>query len=71
MAGKVLRRCSLCKRYHVSYIVTDPITGSKAYYCYDCWKALQANQPGGDLKPGGEKSVDAGENTRQSETSAE
>ena len=38
--GKILRRCTICKRFHASYLVEDPIFG-KGYLCYDCWKARQ------------------------------
>lgn len=40
-----LRRCDRCKKFHASYIVSDPDRGGKAYYCYDCWKATYAAQP--------------------------
>lgn len=39
MPGKILRRCTLCNRFHASYIVE--IEDKKAYLCYDCWKAKQ------------------------------
>ncbi len=44
MAPKVLRRCSICKNFHASYLVVDPALG-KGYYCYSCWKAWQAKHP--------------------------
>ena len=43
----VLRRCSLCKQFHASYIYQDPQLG-KLYLCYDCWKqkhSPEANPP--------------------------
>ena len=40
MAAKILRRCTLCKRFHASYLVEDPERG-KYYLCYFCWKARQ------------------------------
>jgi hypothetical protein len=40
-----LRRCDCCKKFHASYVVPDPESGAKAYYCYDCWKALFASEP--------------------------
>ncbi len=41
MTPKILRPCDICKRYHASYLVVDPQTGTR-YYCYSCWKALKA-----------------------------
>ena len=38
MPGKILRRCTLCKKFHASYLVDDPELG-KCYLCYTCWKA--------------------------------
>jgi hypothetical protein len=43
MSPNVLRRCSLCKRYHASYLVPESEFG-KVYLCYDCWKARHASQ---------------------------
>lgn len=40
-----LRRCDCCKKFHASYVVTDPKSGIKTHYCYDCWKALFASEP--------------------------
>ena len=42
MAGKGLRRCSLCGGFHASYLVVSP-TGVKSYLCYSCWKAKAAS----------------------------
>ena len=39
----ILRRCSLCKKYHASYRVEDPKQGV-TYLCYDCWKKKQLKQ---------------------------
>jgi hypothetical protein len=44
MSPRILRRCSLCQKYHASYLVTDVNLG-KLYLCYTCWKARQADQP--------------------------
>jgi hypothetical protein len=45
MSRYKLRRCDLCKGYHVSYVVPDAQLGNKLYLCYTCWKASQAEQP--------------------------
>jgi len=40
MSPKVLRRCTLCGKFHASYLVNDlPIPGGKGYLCYTCWMA--------------------------------
>ena len=39
MARYKLRRCDVCKRYHVSYVVEDAVSG-KRHLCTTCWKAL-------------------------------
>ena len=44
MSGRILRRCTLCKKSHASYLVHDPELG-KGYLCYACWKARYAAQP--------------------------
>lgn len=37
--GRILQRCDVCKRFHVVYIVDDPLyPGGKAHYCHHCWK---------------------------------
>jgi hypothetical protein len=46
MTGKILRRCTLCKKFHASYLVEDPERG-KYYLCYSCWKSRQSQ----DLEP--------------------
>jgi len=58
MPPKVLKRCSLCKGFHASYLVQDPQLGTLRL-CYSCWKARQtapsAPQPPPytpDQKPG-------------------
>ena len=38
MPAKILRRCTICKKFHASYLVEDPEFG-KRYLCYSCWKA--------------------------------
>jgi len=43
MPGKVLRPCSICGRFHASYLVHEQ--GKDWYYCYDCWKAKFAAPP--------------------------
>lgn len=44
MSRYKLRRCDLCKGYHVSYVVPEEQSGNKLYLCYTCWKARQAEQ---------------------------
>jgi len=44
MSGHILRRCTLCGKFHASYLVQDPELG-KGYLCYTCWKARYATQP--------------------------
>jgi hypothetical protein len=39
-AWKILRRCTICKKFHASYLVDDPELG-KCYLCYSCWKTRQ------------------------------
>ena len=38
MTRKILRRCSLCGKFHAAYLVPEH-EGGKGYYCYACWKA--------------------------------
>jgi hypothetical protein len=38
MPGKILRRCTICKKFHASYRVEDPELG-KYYLCLGCWRA--------------------------------
>jgi hypothetical protein len=40
MAPKILRRCTICKHYHASYLVEDSEFG-KCYLCFSCWKSRQ------------------------------
>lgn len=40
MAGRILKRCSVCMRFHASYLVDDPELG-RLYLCSDCWHARQ------------------------------
>lgn len=40
MAPKILRRCTICKKFHASYLVEDAEFG-KCYLCYSCWKSRQ------------------------------
>lgn len=47
MRGKILRRCSVCGKFHASYLVPDH-PGGKGYYCSSCWHALRAPKPLGD-----------------------
>ena len=42
MAGKILRRCTICNNFHASYLVQDEKLG-KCYLCYTCWKARTAS----------------------------
>ena len=37
-APKVLRRCTICKNFHASYLVEDAELG-KCSLCLRCWKA--------------------------------
>lgn len=57
MTGKILRRCTICKKYSASYLVEDPQHG-KYYLCYSCWRATQTppsvNASAEDGKPEGE-----------------
>ncbi len=39
MARHILRRCDVCKHYHVSYVVEDAEFGTR-HLCTTCWKAL-------------------------------
>jgi hypothetical protein len=38
-AGKVLRRCDICGKFHASYFIDDPLHGRRKV-CYTCWKAV-------------------------------
>jgi hypothetical protein len=42
IAGKILRRCSLCGKFHASYLVEDPDEG-ELFLCHACWH--RRNQP--------------------------
>ncbi len=44
MSPKILRRCTICKKFHASYLVEDSQLG-KCYLCYTCWKARQDSTP--------------------------
>jgi hypothetical protein len=44
MSPKILRRCSICKNFHASFLVIDPQQG-KLYLCKDCWKARFSPKP--------------------------
>jgi hypothetical protein len=37
MSARILRRCTICNKFHASYLVPDE-EGNPAYYCYDCWQ---------------------------------
>lgn len=41
MTGKILRRCTICKKFHAAYLVEDAVLG-KIRLCYTCWKARQS-----------------------------
>ena len=47
MPGKILRRCTICKKFHASYLVEYPQLG-KHYLCYGCWRnrSLATNEQG-------------------------
>ena len=53
--GKILRRCTICKKFHASYLVEDPQLG-KCYLCYSCWKARE--EKSADVSPNHSQSVD-------------
>jgi hypothetical protein len=38
MTRKILRRCSLCGKFHAAYLVPEH-PGGKGYYCCMCWRA--------------------------------
>ena len=38
MPRRALRRCTICKKFHASYLVEDPEFG-KCYLCLSCWRA--------------------------------
>ena len=40
MAPKILRRCTIRKQYHASYLMEDSEFG-KCYLCYSSWKSRQ------------------------------
>lgn len=40
VSGKILRRCTICKKFHASYLVEAPQRGSY-YLCYTCWRTTQ------------------------------
>lgn len=42
-AGKILRRCTICKKYHAAYLVEIPEFG-KCYLCYAWWTARVVEQ---------------------------
>jgi len=56
-AGKTLKRCSVCGRFHAVYLVEDEQLG-KLILCSDCWKSRQADSsektkpPAKNPKPG-------------------
>ncbi len=39
--GKILRRCSVCGKFHASYLVPEHF-GRPGYLCRTCWNALYA-----------------------------
>lgn len=45
MPPKILRRCDICGKYHVAYVVEDTSLG-KLYLCHSCWKARITRQTG-------------------------
>lgn len=52
MPRKILRRCSLCGKFHASYLVPNP-DGGNSYYCSACWKATQTPGAGRTTQPAG------------------
>ena len=40
MSREILRRGTVCKRFHAAYFVQDSQLGA-CYLCYACWKARQ------------------------------
>jgi hypothetical protein len=43
VSRKILRRCSLCKKFHAAYLVEDPELG-EIILCYSCWKARKTQE---------------------------
>lgn len=41
MSPKILRRCSICKKFHASYRVEHPQLGV-LHLCTTCWSTTQA-----------------------------
>jgi len=41
MSPKILRRCTICRKFHAAYLVEDREFG-KRYLCYSCWESHQA-----------------------------
>lgn len=39
--ARILRQCTICKRYHATFLVDDPQLG-RLLLCKDCWKARYA-----------------------------
>lgn len=52
--GKILKRCSVCRKYGAQSIIVDPKTKKKTYYCYRCWVAIF-------VKPSFEKDKEEGQ----------
>ena len=41
MSPKILRRCTICRKFHASYLMEDTEFG-KCCLCCSCWKSRQA-----------------------------
>jgi ribosome-binding protein aMBF1 (putative translation factor) len=55
---RTLRRCSICKKFHASYLVLEE--GKEMHYCHACWKVYcRPAKPAAD------------ENTQESQKQAE
>jgi hypothetical protein len=50
MSPKILLRCSLCGKFHASYLVEDPELG-QLHLCYSCWHAKYAPPLDSDGQP--------------------
>ena len=63
MSPNILRRCSICKRFHAAYRVPEVGT-----LCYDCWKSLygKPDEPKeGETKPGAGSNRKSGRQPRE------
>jgi hypothetical protein len=54
-AGKILRRCTICGKFHASYLVDDAVLG-RCYLCYSCWTARHSQDA--EKKSGGKMEIE-------------